>query len=160
MSAQVEYPSPPAEPYRRPLPCPGPAAHAADGEAIDLHDFGLVAVFRQPSQAIACAFDLRSRLNQIGLNVQAAIHIGECGRHHGHAGPVLQLAAGLAGCARPGDIIASRTVRDLAIGTNLSFDPRGELDLPGIPGPWRYFSVGPVLAMPRTGASNELPEDN
>ncbi|WP_077965630.1 alpha/beta fold hydrolase [Ensifer adhaerens] len=118
---------------------------AADGEAIDLRESRLVAGFRQPSQAIACAFDLRGRLNHIGLNVRAAIHIGECEKHHGrYAGPVLRLAAGLAGCAGPGDIIASRTVRDLVIGANLSFDPRGQFDLPGIPGPWPYFSVGPL----------------
>ncbi|SDA94524.1 DNA-binding transcriptional activator of the SARP family [Sinorhizobium sp. NFACC03] len=118
---------------------------AADGEAIDLQDFRLVVVFRQPSQAIACAFDLRDRLNHIGLNVRAAVQIGECERHHGlYAGPVLRLAAALAGCAGPGDIIVSRTVRDLVIGANRSFDPRGQLDLPGIPGPWPYFSVEPI----------------
>ncbi|MCA1444013.1 alpha/beta fold hydrolase [Ensifer sp. IC4062] len=119
---------------------------AADGEAIEMWKSGLVAAFRQPSQAITCAFDLRGRLQHIGLDVRAAIHIGECERHGGlYAGPVLRLAAGFAGCAGPGDIIASRTVRDLVVGANLSFDLRGQLDLPEIPGPWPYFSIGSAL---------------
>ncbi|MDC9835681.1 alpha/beta fold hydrolase [Rhizobium binxianense] len=119
---------------------------AADGEAIDLRESGLVAAFRQPSQAITCAFDLRGRLRHFGLDVRAAIHIGECERQGGlYAGPVLRLAAGFADCAGPGDIIASRTVRDLVIGANLSFDLRGQLDVPGIPGPWPYFSIGAAL---------------
>ncbi|THK36528.1 hypothetical protein EHS39_18795 [Ensifer sp. MPMI2T] len=102
-----------------------------------------MAVILTSSFAVGIIFACSIRLNHIGLSVRAAVHVGECERHHGrYAGPVLRLAAGLAGCAGPGDIIASRTVRDLVVGANLSFDPRGQLDLPGIPGPWPYFSVG------------------
>ncbi|MGN7737878.1 alpha/beta hydrolase [Sinorhizobium sp. Sb3] len=116
--------------------------NTAGGEAIDLRESRLVAVFRQPSQAIACAFRLLGSLNHIGLKVRAAVHIGECERRQGlYVGPVLQVTEGLASCAGPGDIIASRTVRDLVIGANFSFHPRGEVDLAGIPGPWPYFSV-------------------
>ncbi|MBV7518352.1 alpha/beta fold hydrolase [Ensifer sp. ENS12] len=117
----------------------------AGGQKIELGEAALVAMFRQPTQAINCAFDLLNNLHRIGLDIRAAIHIGECEKRGDvYSGPVLKLAAGFAARAGPGDIIASRTVRDLTVGANFIFDPRGELDLPGIPGPWPFFAVGPA----------------
>jgi len=119
----------------------------AGGQKIELGEAALVAMFRQPTQAINCAFDLLNNLHRIGLDIRAAIHIGECEKRGDvYSGPVLKLAAGFAARAGPGDIIASRTVRDLSVGANFIFDPRGELDLPGIPGPWPFFAVWSCLS--------------
>ncbi|WP_245509863.1 alpha/beta hydrolase [Rhizobium laguerreae] len=119
---------------------------ATVGQEIELDENKVVAGFRQPMQAINYAFDLRDRLRCKGVDVRAAIHIGECKRQGNHcSGPVMQLAAEFAAYPSPGEIFASQTVRDLTVGASLAFDRRGQFDLPGFPGPWMFFSVEPAL---------------
>jgi hypothetical protein len=38
-------------------------------------------------------------------------------------------------------VIATSTVRDLAVGSMLRFDPRGTRELKGVPGAWSVFAV-------------------
>jgi class 3 adenylate cyclase len=42
--------------------------------------------------------------------------------------------------ARPGEILASRTVRDLVAGSDLDFDDRGTHVLRGVGGEWQIFA--------------------
>jgi len=43
--------------------------------------------------------------------------------------------------AKEGEIIASRTVRDLMIGSDFVFTERGEVELEGVSGRWPFYHV-------------------
>jgi class 3 adenylate cyclase len=43
--------------------------------------------------------------------------------------------------ARPGEVLVSRTVVDLVVGSDLRFDDRGEHEVRGMPGRWRLFAL-------------------
>jgi class 3 adenylate cyclase len=45
------------------------------------------------------------------------------------------------GLAQAGEILASRTVRDLVIGSELHFTDRGEHELKGIPDRWAVYAA-------------------
>jgi class 3 adenylate cyclase len=43
-------------------------------------------------------------------------------------------------------VVVTRTVRDLASGTDLSFSPLGQVSLRGIPGDWELFAASTASA--------------
>jgi class 3 adenylate cyclase len=43
--------------------------------------------------------------------------------------------------AGPGEILATQTVRDLTVGSGLTFVDAGEHELKGVPDPWRLYRV-------------------
>ncbi|SFP39344.1 DNA-binding transcriptional activator of the SARP family [Mesorhizobium sp. NFR06] len=102
----------------------------------------LLAVFQRPTRSIQCAMAIRDRLKSSGLGVRAAIHIGECeARGEDFSGIAIEISSSLLRHARPGEIIASRTVRDLIVGSGLAFDEQGEIRASGLPGALQFFSV-------------------
>ncbi|WP_292398452.1 alpha/beta fold hydrolase [Mesorhizobium sp.] len=117
--------------------------HHADGQEIQRTGNGFLAVFQRPTRAIQCALAIRRRLGESGLRVRAAIHIGECERHgDDFTGIAIQLTSRLLDHAGPGEIIVSRTVRDLTAGSGLTFEEHCEMEFPGTPDTWQLFSVG------------------
>jgi class 3 adenylate cyclase len=54
----------------------------------------------------------------------------------------VHLAQRVQAMARPGEVLVSRTVVDLVVGSDLGFVDRGEHELKGLPGTWRVFAVG------------------
>ena len=46
------------------------------------------------------------------------------------------------GKAQAGEVLVSSTVKDLVVGSGISFEERGEHELKGVPGEWRLFAVG------------------
>jgi class 3 adenylate cyclase len=51
------------------------------------------------------------------------------------------IGARVAGNAGPGEILVSRTVKDLVARSELKFDDRGERRLKGVPCEWRLFAL-------------------
>jgi class 3 adenylate cyclase len=47
----------------------------------------------------------------------------------------------VASAAAPGEVLVSRTVKDLVAGSGLEFDDRGSHELKGIAGEWELFAV-------------------
>jgi class 3 adenylate cyclase len=43
--------------------------------------------------------------------------------------------------AEPGEIVVSRTVSDLVVGSDLAFSQRGTHHLKGVPGTWELYTV-------------------
>ena len=41
----------------------------------------------------------------------------------------------------PGEILVTRTVRDLVAGSGIAFEERGEHQLKGVPDPWTLYAV-------------------
>ncbi len=98
---------------------------------------GFLASFDSPARAVRCALMITDRARQIGLEVRAGIHTGECEvRGDDLGGIAVHIGARIAGLAGPGDVLTSRTVVDAVTGSGLQFVHRGVHSLKGVPGEW------------------------
>ena len=95
-----------------------------------------------PARAIRCAQAILLEVADVGLNLRAGLHTGECELHDGKlAGIAVSIGARVAASAQPGEVLVSSTVRDLVAGSGISFQERGAHKLKGIPGEWRLYAV-------------------
>jgi Adenylate and Guanylate cyclase catalytic domain len=86
---------------------------------------------------------LRAEAETLGIEIRAGIHTGECellGTDIG--GIAVHIAARICGQAGAGDILVSRTVRDLVVGSGTGFEDRGSVELRGVPGTWPTLGGG------------------
>jgi class 3 adenylate cyclase len=118
------------------------AVEAHAGETIKTTGDGVLALFTGPAQGVRCAAQVIADARDSGLEVRTGLHIGEVERTHDDvAGLAVHLAARIMSLAGSGEILASRTVRDLVIGSELTFTDRGEHELKGIPDRWSLYAV-------------------
>jgi class 3 adenylate cyclase/pimeloyl-ACP methyl ester carboxylesterase len=112
------------------------------GRELDTAGDGFFASFDGPARAIRCASAIAESVREIGLEVRAGLHTGECELIDGKvAGIAVHIGARVAAEAEPGEVLVSSTVKDLVAGSGLRFEERGERELKGVPGPWRLFAV-------------------
>jgi len=112
------------------------------GEELDTAGDGFFASFDGPGRAIACAQDVRDGVRDLGLEIRAGLHTGECERVDGKLGGLaVSIGARVASEAAPGEVLVTGTVRDLVAGSGLVFQERGEHELKGVPGSWRIYAV-------------------
>ena len=112
------------------------------GDEVKMTGDGCVAVFDRPVSAIQCAGAVTRMLGAIGLPIRAGIHTGEIELRDGEIrGLGLHVAARVMDTAESGGVVVSRTVRDLVIGSNISFRANGEYDLKGVEGSWDLYCV-------------------
>jgi pimeloyl-ACP methyl ester carboxylesterase/DNA-binding SARP family transcriptional activator len=103
---------------------------------------GFLATFDGPARAIRCATRIVGATRDIGLEVRAGVHTGECERHEGQLrGLALHIGARVAAAAEPGEVLVSQTVRDLIAGSAIMLESRGRHTLKGIPGEWGLYAV-------------------
>jgi class 3 adenylate cyclase len=82
-------------------------------------------------------------VKELGLEVRIGIHVGECELHDRKpTGIAVNVAARVAQVARAGEVVVTRTARDLVAGADLSFTDRGEHELKGVPGSWKLYALG------------------
>jgi class 3 adenylate cyclase len=104
---------------------------------------GVLAVFDGPGRAIRCAVALRKELAGIGIEIRAGIHTGELDvRDDDVGGIAVHIAARIMAAAGPGEILVSRTVRDLVTGSGIALEDRGTHALKGLSDPWQLFAAG------------------
>ena len=112
------------------------------GREVDTAGDGFFAMFDGPARAIQCACAVRESVRQLGLEIRAGLHAGECELlDEKVTGIAVSLGARVAAQAQPGEVLVSSTVKDLVAGSGLEFDDRGEAELKGIPDTWRLFAV-------------------
>jgi class 3 adenylate cyclase/DNA-binding CsgD family transcriptional regulator len=112
------------------------------GRLVNRAGDGVLATFDGPAQALRCAMALGDAARPIGLELRAGVHTGECEARGGDlAGIAVHLAARVQAFARPGEVLATSIVKDLAAGSELPFEDRGRHVLKGIPGEWALFAV-------------------
>jgi class 3 adenylate cyclase/pimeloyl-ACP methyl ester carboxylesterase len=120
------------------------------GMVADFAGDGLLASFDGPARAVRCAFALRHDLRKLGLEMRAGLHTGEVERRRDRvAGTGVHIASRILSLAEPGEVLVSRTVRDLVAGSGLQFIDRGTHALKGIPDEWRVLAAteaGPMSA--------------
>jgi class 3 adenylate cyclase len=104
---------------------------------------GFMATFDGPARAIRCAADHSESVASLGLEVRAGLHTGELEVLNGDLGGLaVHIAARVMDRAGPCEVMVSSTVKDLVVGSGISFEERGAHELRGVPGEWRLFSVG------------------
>ena len=113
------------------------------GRLVDTAGDGALALFDSPARAIACAEAVRDAVRALGLQIRAGVHTGEM--EHGPGGEVRGIAvhtgARVAALAGPGEVLVSRTIRDLVAGAPVRLESRGSHELKGVPGSWELFAV-------------------
>ena len=113
-----------------------------DGVEVRTTGDGFLATFQGPTRAIQCVAAISGRTSALGLRLRAALHTGECERRGNDlSGIAVHLASRLLDHASSGDLVVSRTVKDLVIGSGVTFEERGETTLRDVPGTWQLYSV-------------------
>ena len=112
------------------------------GREVNTSGDGFLAMFDGPQRAIRCAMAIRDVVQALGIEVRAGLHTGECEvRGDDIGGIAVHIGARVSALAGPNDVLVSRTLRDLVIGSGLEFEDRGAHQLKGVPGEWHLFAV-------------------
>jgi class 3 adenylate cyclase len=103
---------------------------------------GFLATFDGPARAIRCARAIVGSSDALDVRVRAGLHTGECEVMGDDIGGIaVHIAARVSGLAGPGEVLVSRTVKDLVAGSGIEFSDRGEHALKGVPDSWRLHAV-------------------
>jgi pimeloyl-ACP methyl ester carboxylesterase/DNA-binding winged helix-turn-helix (wHTH) protein len=113
------------------------------GREVEFNETGLLAAFDGPARAVRCAAAITSSARRLGVKVKAGLHTGECdlladGRVGGVA---VRLCEEVAQSAQVGEVLVSRTVKDLVAGSGLLFEDKGLFFLKHSLGEWRLFKT-------------------
>jgi class 3 adenylate cyclase len=110
------------------------------GREIDTAGDGFFATFDGPARGVRCALAIRDVVRQLGIEIRAGLHVGECELTGDKVGGIaVHIGARVIGLSGPGQVLVSRTVKDLVAGSGISFTAFGQHDLKGIEGGWDLF---------------------
>jgi len=117
-------------------------AHRWMAQHVESTGDGIMATFETPTRALGCAFALQRALTELDLEIRAGLHTGEIERRESGVGGIgVHIAARVLAQASPGQVLVTRTVRDLTVGTAEAFRPLGSVALKGVPGEWELLEV-------------------
>jgi class 3 adenylate cyclase len=116
--------------------------HREGGRLVKTTGDGVLAIFDGPGQAIRCAAALVEELRPLGLEIRAGLHTGEVERRGDDVGGIaVHIGARIMGVAAPGEVLVSRTVRDLVAGSGIALEGRGTHALRGVGDEWPLFAL-------------------
>ena len=112
------------------------------GAEIDTAGDGFYATFDGPARAIRSAMEIADRVRELGIEIRAGVHTGECEVIDGkYGGLTVTIGARVAATAGPSEVRVSQTVKDIVAGSGLRFQEAGEHELKGVPDEWRLYAV-------------------
>jgi class 3 adenylate cyclase len=112
------------------------------GREVDRAGDGFLATFDGPARAVRSALAIVSELASLQLDVRAGVHTGEVEiAGEGISGIAVHIAARVATLATAGEVLVTRTVKDLTAGSGIEFQGRGTHALRGVPGDWELFTA-------------------
>jgi len=112
------------------------------GRLIKTTGDGIFATFDGPGRAIQCASAIALAVRGLGIEIRAGVHTGEVEmRGEDVGGIAVHIGARVMDRAGPGEILVSRTVRDLIAGSDLILEDRGIHALKDVEGAWQLFGV-------------------
>ncbi len=112
------------------------------GQLVKSTGDGILARFDAPTRALRCALTLRGVARRLDLELRAAIHTGEIEvRGDDIGGIAVNIASRVLNQAGNGQVVVTRTVRDLVIGADIEFSPLGAVSLRGVPDQWELFTA-------------------
>jgi class 3 adenylate cyclase len=104
---------------------------------------GILAVFDGPGRGIRVALGLLAELRTSGIEIRAGLHTGEVElRGDDLGGIAVHIGARIMAAAGPGEVLVSRTVRDLVEGSGIALRDRGSHTLRGVGDQWQLFAAG------------------
>jgi class 3 adenylate cyclase len=110
------------------------------GVEIDTAGDGFYATFDGPARAIRCARSIVESVRELGIEVRAGVHTGECEIIDGKTGGLaVSIGARVAANAAPSEVLISQTVKDLVAGSGLTFEDTGAYELKGVPDRWHLY---------------------
>jgi pimeloyl-ACP methyl ester carboxylesterase/class 3 adenylate cyclase len=115
---------------------------AYHGRELDTNGDGFVAAFDGPARAVQCAAAIRESVGRLDLDIRVGLHTGECLIEGDTlSGLAMHIAARVASLAPSGNIVVSRTVKDLVAGSGIDFEDFGTHTLKGVPDDWQLYRV-------------------
>jgi class 3 adenylate cyclase len=112
------------------------------GREIDTAGDGFLISFDGPARAIRAAAAAGAGLAEQGIQVRVGLHTGECELAGDKIrGIAVHVAARVMALAGAGEVLCSRTVRDLVAGSGFTFSDRGSHQLKGVPDAWQLYAV-------------------
>lgn len=128
------------------------------GRLIKVIGDGTMSVFEGPTKAVRAAEAICAEADALELAVRAGVHTGEVERAgfdvHGMS---VHIGARVADAAGGGEVLVSRTVRDLVVGSGLAFELRGDHSLKGVPGTWELYALSGAGGRAAIPAATEGP---
>jgi class 3 adenylate cyclase len=113
-----------------------------DGREVKSIGDGFMATFEGPARAIGRARTILDSSEPLGIRIRAGLHTGECEIMGDDIGGIaVHIAARVSALAGPGEVLVSRTVKDLVAGSGIQFGDRGVHTLKGIPDTWQLHAV-------------------
>jgi len=99
--------------------------------------------FDGPARAVRCALSIRDAVRQLGIEIRAGLHTGEIELAGDKIrGIAVHIGARIAATGKAGEVLVSRTVKDLTAGSGIQLSERGSHALKGVPGEWDLFAAG------------------
>jgi len=112
------------------------------GREVDTAGDGFLAAFDGPGRAIKCAQAAQQAVRELGVDIRAGLHTGECEVFGDKlSGVAVHIGSRVMSKADGPEVMVSSTVKDLVAGSGIEFEDRGEHELKGVPGSWHLFSV-------------------
>lgn len=112
------------------------------GREVSVTDGIVLATFDGPARAIRCASAIAASADRLSVTIKAGLHTGECDfSGQTYSGYAVELAQKIAEAAPAGNMLVSRTVKDLVAGSGLTFADAGIRSFKGIESEWRLFTV-------------------
>ena len=112
------------------------------GKEVDTAGDGFLATFDGPARAVECACEAVHAVRELGLDIRAGLHTGECAIADGKvSGLAVHIGARVLAQAGPGEVLVSQTVKDLVAGSGIEFAEHGAAELKGVPGEWKLYAV-------------------
>ena len=103
---------------------------------------GFLLTFDGPARGIRCARAILGSSEELGIRVRAGLHTGECEAMGDDLGGIaVHIAARVSALAEPGEVLVSRTVKDLVAGSGIEFVDRGVHELKGVPDTWELHAA-------------------
>lgn len=113
-----------------------------EGREIKTTGDGFLATFNGPTRAVECATAITRDASFAGIETRAGLHAGEVELMGADVGGIaVHVAARVSAMAAGRQVLASRTVRDLAAGSGVEFTDFGRHELKGIPDDWELYEV-------------------
>ncbi|TFG73660.1 MAG: adenylate/guanylate cyclase domain-containing protein [Solirubrobacterales bacterium] len=115
---------------------------AYEGRPVKSTGDGFLATFDGPARAVRCAGSITRRIGELGIELRAGLHTGECElRGEDVGGIAVHIGARVGALGSPGEVLVTRTVKDLVVGSGIEFSDRGAHVLKGVPDEWQLFAA-------------------
>ncbi len=120
------------------------------GKELDTAGDGFFASFTEPAAAIRCACAASEAVRELGIEIRAGVHFGECEQVGEKLGGIaVVVGARVMSLGGAGDVLVTATTSALVAGAGFGFGDRGSHTLKGVDGEWQVLAVTEVDGEPR-----------